>query len=87
MKISTKEQQRPMTKTSSFLRLLVKICLIMIKKSGNDKINFSFTKLILYLIGSFGWITSGFILSISSDSESSFADYLLKVFKVLVIFH
>ena len=51
-----------MTKTSSFLIFLVKICFITIKKS-NYRIKFSFTKAFLYLIGSFGWFVAFVILS------------------------
>ena len=63
MKISPQEDTRPVTKTSLFLRFLVKMCFIMIKKSGNDNIKFSYAKLILYVIGSYGWLALGHVIS------------------------
>ena len=76
MKISTKENTRPMTKTSSFLRFLVKICFITIKES-DDNIKFSFTKLSFFLIGSFGWFLTSIILAqvsgITNSVEQNFA--------------
>ena len=79
MKISTKEDTRPITKTSLFLRFLVKMCFIMIKKSGNDNIKFSNAKLIWYLIGSCGWLASGVIISQVGINDSVVSSY----FKVL----
>ena len=63
MKISPTEDTCPVTKTSLFLRFLVKMCFIMIKKTGDDNMKFSYAKLIWYLIGSYGWLVSGFVIS------------------------
>ena len=79
MKVTTEEDTRPVTKTSLFLRFLVKMCFIMIKKSGNDNIKFSNAKLIWYLIGSCGWLASGVIISQVGINDSVVSSY----FKVL----
>ena len=81
MKISTKEETRPTTKTSLFFSFLVKICFVMINKSGNDNIKFSYIKMIWYLIGTFGWFLSGLILTQVLLINSSLMDYYFKVFK------
>ena len=39
------------------------MCFIMIKKTGDDNMKFSYAKLIWYLIGSYGWLVSGFVIS------------------------
>ena len=75
MKVTTKEDTRPVTKTSLFLRFLVKMCFIMIKKSGDDYIRFSNAKLIWYLIGSFGWLASGVIVSQVGINDSVVNSY------------
>ena len=79
MKISTKEDTRPITKTSLFLRFLVKMCFIMIKKSGNENLKLSNAKLICYLIGSYGWLVLGYIISQVGVNDSVSNTYL-KVF-------
>ena len=71
MKIATEGYSRPMSKTSSFLRFLVKICFITIKKS-NDRIKFSFTKAFLYLIGSYGWLVAGVTISDALGLDDKF---------------
>ena len=71
MKIATEENTRPMTKTSSFLIFLVKICFITIKKS-HDGIKFSFTKALLYLIGSFGWLVAASIIPDALELDNKF---------------
>ena len=71
LNISTEEVTRPMTKTSSFLRFLVKSCFITIKKS-DDRIKFSFQKLMVYLLGAFGWYVSMVILSQVNGMYDSF---------------
>ena len=53
----------------------------MINKSGNDNIKFSYTKMIWYLIGTFGWFLSGLILPQFLLINHSLMDYYFKVFK------
>ena len=75
MKIETEGYSRPMSKTSSFLRFLVKICFITIKES-DERLKFSFIRSILYFIGSFGWFAGGIIVTYAyfrrTDIQSNF---------------
>ena len=79
MKISTEEDIHPMTKTSSFLRLLVKLCFITINKC-DERIKFSFTKSFLYLLGSFGWFIASIILSDALELDDKLN------YKVIIIY-
>ena len=79
MKISTEEDIHPMTKTSYFLRLLVKLCFITIKKC-DERIKFSFTKSFLYLLGSFGWFIASIILSDALELDNKLN------YKVIIIY-
>ena len=73
MKVANIEDKCPMTKTSYFLIILVKLCFLTIKKD-DQVIRLSYFKLILYLAASYGWFVLSYILS----NEIGLSDLLTK---------
>ena len=73
MKVANIADKCPMTKTSYFLIILVKLCFLTIKKD-DQVIRLSYLKLILYLVASYGWFVLAYILS----NEIGLSDLLTK---------
>ena len=73
MKVANIAEKHPMTKTSYFLIILVKLCFLTIKKD-DQVIRLSYFKLILYLAASYGWFVLAYILS----NEIGLSDLLTK---------
>ena len=73
MKVANIAEKHPMTKTSYFLIILVKLCFLTIKKD-DQVIRLSYLKLILYLVASYVWFVLAYILS----NEIGLSDLLTK---------